>query len=685
MFGLLPPKRKRLTKPTASARFNRAWPLFRGLQAFYAFLESKGTTFYELTGQQQPASAVLGSSPDIGNFWGNPGKFGAAVTLDGGTGYINCGNICDNMASFTVSCWFKTSLGSGNTTLIGKMASGGISTGQGWGIIAINGEVGSITQLASGVVFHQLTSSVAYNDNKWHHLVCTVSNYIPQNVYIDGAAVSTTSSGSGSVTTTTTSNNLEMGADSGANDSWNGKLDLVGIWNRVLSLYEIQSLYSDPLAMITAQRLPLVSLKVLTPVTSSGNLVEASDVIGTNVLSTATAFGNLVELSDTIGSNVFQGSGVSASANLSEQIDAIGSNISLPQNASGNLIEKSDTIGSKVTLPVPNSLIILKRRTIRNKPPIGVQIDRQSGIAQGLVFAAPFNEAGGASIHDLISGEAGSFTNQAWQTTDVGEAVYFGATGGPAKFTSLPAFTDLPLTGNGSMSVSFRILLNSTIAGASETTIMGKSDSTDGTVGGTNTAGWNINSDKDHTATAGLDYSYITSPINYSPNSHAGANVVKLEFECNQWNKMGGVYMPTTADNKMHQITICTAGGMVGAAQEIDDYTVYYDGVIVNRLTSIGNSGIVGSKYFYCASGTQLTTSDAAYQLAIGAHPSGSFSAGTIVDNVLIHNRVLTPQEALQLYVDPFCYLKTPAKKIVTPLLPKLISKRFPFPFTRVI
>src|SRR5581483_1554626 len=82
------------------------------------------------------------------------------------------------------------------------------------------------------------------------HGVFAVSSYVATAIYIDGAKVSTTVVSNGAVTTTTNTGNLTFGGDT-ASDWWNGSLDNVGIWNRVLSADEIERLYIEPFYFMT--------------------------------------------------------------------------------------------------------------------------------------------------------------------------------------------------------------------------------------------------------------------------------------------------------------------------------------------------------------------------------------------------------------------------------------------------
>ena len=75
------------------------------------------------------------------------------------------------------------------------------------------------------------------NDNKWHH-IAAINNNISQTLYCDGNLV-----GSSSQTPYATTGTLFLASEIGTGHFWNGSIDDVRIYNRVLSVSEISQLY----------------------------------------------------------------------------------------------------------------------------------------------------------------------------------------------------------------------------------------------------------------------------------------------------------------------------------------------------------------------------------------------------------------------------------------------------------
>lgn len=751
MAGIFLPSRPKLIIPPPGTLANLNHPLMRGIQTMFLCNEGGGVSIADCT-KKNPAGSLASST--VGPAWFKPNSSGGgqaplSLGINGGSsiGHWQCGNICDNLATFTVAFWSYHNSGG---CVIGKFGSGGFSSGQGWGVVVNGNRYNWICQMAGGSVYQQYYAtadgSSLFNQNR--HWAFTISNYLLTGLYIDGVSFATSQTGTGStgtVTTTTNSNQLQFGASTGTTDPTNGmSVNAAGVWNRVLSAGEIQQLATDPFCFIQQPSKTLLSkgriVKKLTALNLTPLGIASQEALGAPTfglgigpggIKTEEKFGaqliantqiltpfgitsqemlgapgtalNLLPLGVTsqeiIGaenvainnaSNILPG-GVTSQEGVGEPIiTGAGINpggISSAENFGGaglalNLlplgVTSQEAIGAiKAALGLKKLITVPQRRYMKRwKPITGTQLNPNSSIIQGLVLASPFLEQGGNTSRDLIGHEQANFvapfTPISWVRTDNGFAPQC-VNSNRVLYPTQPRFTDLPLTGNGSMSVSFRILFNSSICGGFGGTIMGKSDSTDGSAG--STAGWNVNCDNNYSTMTGIDPSYVTSPINYIPNTSSGPHVIKLEFECDQWNKQGGVYVPNTPDNQMHQITICTQGGMVGAAAELDDYTVYLDGQLIVRDPA-HRSFIIGAKYFYCASGNQ-TTSDAAYNLSIGAHPGGSNSIQSPIDNVLVHNRVLTADEAMQLYVDPYCYLQRP-KRLFAALASSSLQYVFP-------
>jgi hypothetical protein len=647
MAGIFLPQRALRQKPPVGARFNPNCSLARGLQCFYAFNEGGGTSFAEAS-MQHPAAT-------IGNGSGSPacwqiGPSGPAVQLSSSNGYVSAGNICDNMASFTVSCWFRFASTFPNATIVSKWGSGGYASGQGWAVTTFGGEVSVLTQLSGGSTYNQIATTSNYNDGKWHHGVFIVSAYVATSIYIDGVKVATSVGGSGTVTTTTNSGNLTFGGDTSGSDWWNGSLDSVAIWNRTLNANEIERLYVEPYYLMTPGGQSLLSkrragkfvgpIQTLAPKGIPSQAVHGAQGVAENIL----PFGIITQ--ETIGAsgtatnnarNLFPSGITTAEAEgtitFNNDLGPLGITSAEAEGKPAiglNLrplgLTTSELLGAlKAAVATHNPINIpLRRRAAYNKPQIGATVNTSHPLAQGLAAGWIFSDGGGASATELLTGITSSFSGSplpTWQSGLFGPAAHFpgGSSGGRVAISSLPAFTDLGLS--GPMSVSFWYNYDAAqLATSGGSAMMGKGDNI--------THGWIINSDNWHLDING-------NPVN------SGPQYIKLEFECGTNNKQGGIPAPTTSGT-WHHIVMMTAGG--ASTPSTNDYTIYLDGVLQQNL------------FFVPGTGT-ATASDSGFSMAIGSYPNGTAPFTGFLDNVLLYKRLLTSTEAQQLYTDPFCFI----------------------------
>ncbi len=170
------------------------------------------------------------------------GRSNQAYSFDGNADYINCGNASSLSisGSITISVWIYANNFNTDHGIVSKYntsPSYELITSSPYSIAPLN----KVRWLdAGGFLF-----SNAINANTWYHLV-TVFDVTNQKkyIYINGNLVAQSSVSLSAIPTN--SNNLYIGSHQPSNVSywsWDGKLDDVGIWNRVLTDCEIKSLY----------------------------------------------------------------------------------------------------------------------------------------------------------------------------------------------------------------------------------------------------------------------------------------------------------------------------------------------------------------------------------------------------------------------------------------------------------
>jgi len=184
------------------------------------------------------------------------GQIGQALSFDGSTQYVDTSNIsaADNQSNFTVSAWFKmnaSQTGHCFDTIASKIGSGGIGSGKGWTVYVADNNIacgsnagkvyGQIAQDGSNYI--QESSAPAVKIGTWHHVVMVVQGggAGTLKVYVDNGPPNSGSL-TGTVSSFNTTDNVRIGNDY---DSalFNGSIDDVRIYNRVLSPAEITQLY----------------------------------------------------------------------------------------------------------------------------------------------------------------------------------------------------------------------------------------------------------------------------------------------------------------------------------------------------------------------------------------------------------------------------------------------------------
>lgn len=182
-------------------------------------------------------------------------KSNAALSFNG-SGIVDLGNILNNVfctpvAKFSVSGWAMSLQNAGDGFLIGKNGGGNAGPYQ-WSISSINQTI--YAQIFFDTLSHNyMTITTTTPTNHWFHFVLVFDGSLVSSerlkLYIDGQTFSVDSSTVGPPGTTTVSSEerLSIGANYGGNQNpsnfYKGKLDDIRIYNRPLSISEIQELY----------------------------------------------------------------------------------------------------------------------------------------------------------------------------------------------------------------------------------------------------------------------------------------------------------------------------------------------------------------------------------------------------------------------------------------------------------
>lgn len=216
--------------------------LANGLIAHYKLNEDAANTIVVDSSGNQAAATASQDTEDMSV----AGKINTALDFNGTTDYVNIPHNANQLltSGFTLSAWIKPdSLGEGNTGKIIDKATGSnaqagytlqMLTGN---AIILNVNAGSGKQSAAG--------SVVPGDGNWYHVLVTVTAAAFVTFYINNV-VSGTPGTTGALSGITTTNDIRIGNRSGATDrSFDGGIDDVRIYNRVLSAAEISKIYNE--------------------------------------------------------------------------------------------------------------------------------------------------------------------------------------------------------------------------------------------------------------------------------------------------------------------------------------------------------------------------------------------------------------------------------------------------------
>ena len=175
---------------------------------------------------------------------------GGIFDFDGTDDYINYGNASylNGLSNFTLSCWFKLNTAADNKTIVSDWYYNNTPFGH----------FGLETDDASGSTFglrffikatsdggsNWVKTSTILSENTWYNVVFTYNSGTVV-CYVDGSSVSLTINGTIPTTLTNQDGDLSIGRFGGMLDRiWNGKINLIQIYNSTLSASEVFQNYN---------------------------------------------------------------------------------------------------------------------------------------------------------------------------------------------------------------------------------------------------------------------------------------------------------------------------------------------------------------------------------------------------------------------------------------------------------
>lgn len=182
------------------------------------------------------------------------GKFGSAIDLENSTGnqaYIVVGgneNDFDFAGSdMSISMWYTTESLYTQWQALAAKGEGGA-----WRLHRSSNS-GTLLNFSGGGNFNG-DGELEQQSGSWHHVVITHEDGVVTRMYVDGSLVGSNPS-AGSITANSAA--MQIGGNPGASGrGWDGKLDDVAVWNRVLTTDEIADLYNGGDGATVASLIP---------------------------------------------------------------------------------------------------------------------------------------------------------------------------------------------------------------------------------------------------------------------------------------------------------------------------------------------------------------------------------------------------------------------------------------------
>ena len=202
--------------------------------------ENSGTTPQDSSGNAN--HGVMSPAPA----W-TTGNIGSALNFDGVDDIVNCssGSTLDQLPAMTVAAWIKAdTMGAGG---FGRIVQKGTGGGGGWRFLLFGTNQLQLAVDYGTTDLNRISAVNALSTGVWTHVVATwTGSATATNVqlYVDGVEVSyaTTTNASGTRASDAAAN-LYIGNESGGTRAFDGALDDVRVYNRVLSAAEITAIH----------------------------------------------------------------------------------------------------------------------------------------------------------------------------------------------------------------------------------------------------------------------------------------------------------------------------------------------------------------------------------------------------------------------------------------------------------
>jgi len=213
--------------------------------SFVSAITWDNTHYYKLDETTGAVIDELGTKHGInhGVTRGVSGLIGSAFEWDGvdEDDYVNLTDVYDGSTNFSVSLWIKTSYSGDNYVFANSWYPNFME----WRILGTGSSI-EVTEKNSTGDEAKVTGTKNVNDGNWHHIVVTWDNSNTNlSLYIDNEFQG--SDNTGSIISDPGGNWILGLRDKGVGfqQEWNGSIDEVGLWGRLLDRSEIEELYNS--------------------------------------------------------------------------------------------------------------------------------------------------------------------------------------------------------------------------------------------------------------------------------------------------------------------------------------------------------------------------------------------------------------------------------------------------------
>ena len=211
-----------------------------GLAGYWAMDDGSGTSATDSS-----------TNANTGTLTGGPawttGQIGSAVDFDGTDDYVTVADadaldVADS-THFTLTGWFNRDTFTADHTIIAKR-NGQAAGDTGYVLYVDDANDDIVFEVSDGTDEYSRTSTSSFTSSGWQHVAAVFDDTLGMTIYINGTVNQDAASGTlGNIGSLANTVAFRSGAESDAGSPFDGKLDEIRLYNRVLSPDEVNQLY----------------------------------------------------------------------------------------------------------------------------------------------------------------------------------------------------------------------------------------------------------------------------------------------------------------------------------------------------------------------------------------------------------------------------------------------------------